>query len=225
MRLYNLFKKIGFSFCIFSVTFMHSGCTTVDPYTGQERLSKGSVGAGVGAIGGALAGQAIGRNTTATLIGAGLGAAIGEVTGSYMDNQDNELRAKLRGTGVQVIRDGGDIRLIMPGDITFENNSFDIRSRFYGTLDSVAIVLNKFSNTNVKVIGYASSTGNKMHNQELSEKRAHSVADYLVSRKVNSGRIMAVGYGARNPIADNATSSGQALNRRVEITIRHSGDY
>lgn len=200
-------------------TFVLSGCTTTNPYTGGTEVSKTAVGTGVGALGGALVGQLVGGSTEATLIGAGLGAAVGGVTGNYMDRQDSELRAQLRGTGVQVARVGRDIRLIMPGDITFENDRADIRPGFYRTLNSVAIVLNKYNKSTVKVAGYASSTGSAMHNQELSERRALAVSDYLIAQKVDPNRIMSIGYGARYPIASNATLEGQARNRRVEITI------
>ena len=218
MKVYNSFVKFVLV-CSFLGIFMVSGCTTVNPYTGQTEVSKIAVGTGIGAVGGALAGQLLGGSTESTLIGAGIGAAIGGVTGNYMDRQDSELRAQLQGTGVQVVRIGKDIRLIMPGDITFENDRSDIRSGFYNTLNSVAIVLNKFNKSTVKVAGYASSTGEAMHNQELSEQRARSVADYLIAQRVDANRLMSVGYGARFPVASNATRDGQARNRRVEITI------
>ena len=198
---------------------MLGGCTTFNPYTGEKEVSKTAIGTGVGAIGGALVGQLIGGDTASTLIGAGLGAAVGGVTGNYMDSQDAELRSRLRGSGVQVSRVGKDIRLIMPGDITFANDRADIKPNFYDTLNSVAIVLNKFNNSTVKVAGFASKIGPAMHNQKLSESRARAVADYLIAHQIDPNRVMAVGYGARYPIASNATKDGQAKNRRVEITI------
>lgn len=198
---------------------MLSGCTTFNPYTGEREISDTSIGAGAGAAGGALVGGLIGNNAEGALIGAGIGAVLGGVTGNYMDRQNDALRAELQGTGVQIARVGKDIRLIMPGDITFENDRSDIRANFYNTLNSVAIVLRKFDNSTIKVAGFASSTGNAMHNQELSESRARAVANYLVAQKIDPNRVMAVGYGARYPIASNATGAGQAKNRRVEITI------
>ena len=198
---------------------MLSGCTTLNPYTGEKEVSDTSIGTGAGAVGGALVGGLIGHNAEGALIGAGIGAVLGGVTGNYMDRQNDELRAQLQGTGVQVARVGKDIRLIMPGDITFENDRSDIRANFYNTLNSVAIVLKKFNNSTIKVAGFASSTGNAMHNQELSESRAQAVANYLIAQKIDPNRVMAVGYGARYPIANNATKEGQARNRRVEITI------
>jgi len=195
------------------------GCTTENPYTGEKEVSKTAMGTGIGAAGGALAGALIGGNTKGALIGAGIGALAGGITGHYMDKQADELRAQLEGTGVRIARSGDDIRLIMPGDITFENDRADIQSNFYNTLNSVAIVLNKFNKTTIKVAGYASSVGGAEHNQILSEQRAKSVANYLISQKIDPNRIMSVGYGARYPVASNATKEGQARNRRVEITI------
>jgi len=195
------------------------GCTTENPYTGEKEVSKTTIGTGIGAAGGALAGALIGGNTKGALIGAGLGAVAGGITGNYMDRQADELRAQLESTGVRVARNGDDIRLIMPGDITFDNDRAEIKGDFYNTLNSVAIVLNKFNHTTIKVAGYASSVGNAEHNQILSEQRAKSVANYLIGQKIDPNRIMAVGYGARYPVASNKTAEGQARNRRVEITI------
>jgi len=195
------------------------GCTTENPYTGEKEVSKTAIGTGVGAAGGAVVGALLG-NTKGALIGAGVGALAGGITGHYMDSQADELRTQLENTGVRIARSGDDIRLIMPGDITFDNDRAEIQSNFYPTLNSVAIVLNKFNHTTIKVAGYASSVGNAQHNQVLSEERAKSVANYLSSQKIDPNRIMAVGYGARYPIASNKTAEGQALNRRVEITIR-----
>lgn len=196
-----------------------SGCTTLNPYTGEKEISDTSIGTGVGAASGAIVGGLIGHNAESALIGAGIGAVLGGVTGNYMDRQNDELRAQLQGTGVQVARVGKDIRLIMPGDITFENDRSDIRANFYNTLNSVAIVLKKFNKSTIKVAGFASSTGGAMHNQELSESRAQAVANYLIAQKIDPNRVMAIGYGARYPVASNATQEGQARNRRVEITI------
>jgi len=200
-----------------------SGCTT-NPYTGEQQMSKTAIGGVLGAGTGALAGQLIGHSTGATLIGAGIGAAVGGIAGNIMDRQEKELREQLVGSGVQVSRVNGDIRLIMPGDITFENDRADIRTNFYNTLNSVAIVLNKFSNTTIKVAGYASKVGSAEHNQVLSEERAKAVEQYLIAQKVDPNRIMAVGYGARYPVASNKTLAGQARNRRVEITIHKLAD-
>ena len=219
MKLNRTLKICTMAFGIGTASML-SGCMTTNPYTGEREVSDTTMGAGIGAVGGALAGQLIGGNTAGTLIGAGIGAAVGGVTGNYMDHQADELRVQLQSTGVGVQRIGkNDIKLIMPGDITFENDRSDIKSNFYNTLNSVALVLKKYDNSTIRVAGYASKIGSAEHNQILSEQRAKSVADYLNSQGIDANRLMSVGYGARNPITSNATADGQARNRRVEITI------
>ncbi len=196
------------------------GCTAIDPYTGEQRISKTSVGVGGGALGGALIGGAIGHNATGALVGAGVGAVTGGVIGNIFDRQDAELRERLKNTNVQVQRlPNNDLRLIMSNDVTFENNRAEIRSECYDVLNSIVIVLKKYDRTAIQVAGYASNVGDAMYNQVLSEKRAKAVANFLKSAGISSRRITVVGYGARYPIASNSTSSGQAKNRRVEITI------
>lgn len=201
------------------IMFNLTGCMTTNPYTGDQQVSKGAIGTGVGAAGGALIGQLIGHNTTSTLIGAGVGAAAGGLVGVYMDRQASELRQQLQGTGVSVVRNGKDIQLIMPGDITFATNSADINSQFYSTLNSVAIVLKKYNKTSIEVAGYTDSTGTAQYNQQLSQRRAQSVANYLTSQGVAGNRFSTSGYGASNPVASNATAAGRAQNRRVTITL------
>ncbi|HVV68119.1 MAG TPA: OmpA family protein [Gammaproteobacteria bacterium] len=196
-----------------------SGCTT-NPYTGEQQASKTGMGAGIGAATGALAGQLIGRNTTSTLVGAGIGAVVGGVAGNIMDQQAAELRRQLEGTGVRVVKNGNQIQLVMPSDITFAVNSADIKPQFYSVLNSVSLVLKKYTQTSVQVAGYTDSTGSASHNQQLSQNRAQSVASYLISQGVAAGRFNAVGYGQNNPVASNDTASGRAQNRRVEITLR-----
>lgn len=205
--------------CLMAImVLMLTGCTT-DPYTGAPTASNTAVGAGIGAAGGALIGAIAGKGTGA-LIGAGVGAAVGGVAGNMMDRQAAALRDQLRSTGVQVAQGpNGDIHLIMPGDITFATNSADIRANFFSTLNSVAIVLRKYNQTIIQVDGHTDNTGKPMYNQELSERRADSVARYLTSQGINPNRFSIRGFGDRRPIAPNDTSFGRSQNRRVEITI------
>jgi len=197
---------------------MLSACTT-NPYTGEEEASKTAKGAGIGAIGGAVVGSIAGGSRRSVLLGMGLGALTGAGVGLYMDREEDRLREQLRGTGVSVSRDGDNIILNMPGNITFATNSSDISADFYPVLDSVALVVNEFDKTYVDITGYTDSTGPDDLNQRLSEARARSVAQYLESRKVLPQRIVTRGMGPQNPIASNDTPEGRALNRRVEITL------
>lgn len=195
-----------------------SGCVIVDPHTGEQRVAKSSIGVGIGAASGAFIGSAIGRSNGA-LIGAGIGALAGGAIGNDMDRQEAMLRRHLAHSGVRVVRVGNDIRLIMPSDITFANDSAQISPQFFRTLNSVASVMRDFRNTTIKVAGYTSSTGSDMHNQVLSEERANEVADYLINQGINPNRVTPVGFGKRYAIASNTTPEGQAQNRRVEVTL------
>ena len=193
-------------------------CTT-NPYTGERQISKGAMMGVIGAGGGALAGQLIGGNTKSTLIGAGIGAALGGGYGLYRDNQEKQLRIALQGTGVQIVRDGENTKLVMPSNITFDSNRYEVKSSFYSVLNSVSIVLKKFDKTRITVGGHTDSTGNADFNQTLSQRRAESVASYLTSQGVALSRITSYGYGATRPLDSNSTTLGKENNRRVEITL------
>lgn len=200
-----------------------SGCTTTDPYTGEQKMSNTAggalIGAGLGAATGLLVGGSAAGRRDAALVGAGIGALGGGLIGNYMDSQESELRAQLQGTGVSVTRVGDRIVLNMPSNVTFATDQDQVMPSFYPTLDSVAIVLRKFNKTLIDVDGHTDSTGSAGYNQGLSERRAVSVANYLGGRGVDQRRMSAVGYGPDRPVASNASESGRAQNRRVEISI------
>lgn len=197
-----------------------AGCTTVNPYTGESQTAKSVWGTAIGAATGAATGALVSNNRGAgALVGGLAGAAVGGGVGYYMDTQEAELRAELASTGVSVIRDGDNIRLVMPGNITFRTDSADINAGFYATLNSVAKVLNKYDNSTVMVLGYTDNTGSAEYNQTLSVKRANAVAAYLQGQGVKSSRFEIMGMGPSNPIASNTTADGRQQNRRVEIKI------
>jgi outer membrane protein OmpA-like peptidoglycan-associated protein len=195
------------------------GACTTNPYTGEEQASKTAMGAGIGAAAGGLIGAATGGSRSAILLGVGIGALAGGSVGYYMDRQEAKLRAQLQSTGVSVTRNGDNIVLNMPGNITFATNSSNISANFYPVLDSVALVINEFEKTYIDIYGFTDSTGSEPYNQTLSEARASSVARYLESQKVVSQRIVTRGMGESQPIATNDTPEGRALNRRVEIVL------
>lgn len=215
-----MYKKVAL--VALAATYL-TACTTTDPYTGEQKVSNTAGGAAIGAGVGAVAGLLIGNNPVqrrnAALIGAGIGALAGGAVGNYMDTQESELRAQLEGTGVSVTRMGDRIILNMPSNVTFATDRDQVIPPFYPTLDSVALVLRKFDKTLIDVDGHTDSVGNAGYNQDLSERRANSVANYLASRGVDPRRMSAVGYGLERPIASNASEIGRAQNRRVEIAI------
>lgn len=191
-----------------------TGCTAA-PFS-VNNTTKGTAG---GAAAGAALGQLIGKDTKGTLIGTGIGALLGMGWGAYRDHQEQELRERLRNTEVKVRREGENINLCLPGGVTFKTNSADISSAFYRPLNSIAQVLNEYQESKIVVSGYTDNTGSAEYNMNLSQRRANSVRDYLLSQGVQATRILAYGHGENNPRATNSTSEGRAENRRVEIQI------
>jgi outer membrane protein OmpA-like peptidoglycan-associated protein len=200
-----------------------TGCETLDPYTGESETSKATKGALIGAAAGIVVGLASGDDAVdrrqRALIGAGVGALAGGAVGHYMDRQEAELRAELEGTGVSVTRSGDHITLNMPGNITFATDSSDLNSGFFEVLGSVTKVLREFDQTVVEVAGHTDSTGSDAYNQQLSERRAQTVTDYFTSRKLSAQRFITIGLGESMPVADNGSTEGRQMNRRVEITM------
>jgi outer membrane protein OmpA-like peptidoglycan-associated protein len=203
--------------------FVAACTTTKDPFTGEERTSKtgkgAMVGAGIGAVAGIISGDDARERRKRALIGAGVGAIAGGATGAYMDKQEAELRKQMESTGVSVSRDGDNIILNMPGNITFASSSSDLNSEFFQVLDSVVQVLNKYEKTLIEIAGHTDSSGAEDMNQRLSEQRANAVASYLKSHKILPDRVAAFGLGENHPVADNGTPAGRAQNRRVELTL------
>jgi outer membrane protein OmpA-like peptidoglycan-associated protein len=200
-----------------------ASCYTYDPYSNDKKVSKTTTGAGIGAAVGAVAGILTGSDSRdrrkRALIGAGVGALAGGAVGNYMDRQEAKLRQQLQGTGVSVTRNGDNITLNMPGNVTFKSDSSDLRPEFFEVLNSVSLVLKEFDKTLLEVAGHTDNTGAAAYNQTLSEKRASTVAQYLTGKGVRNDRIITVGAGETHPIATNDTPEGRQSNRRVELNL------
>lgn len=202
-----------------ALVFMSTGCAT-DPYTGEQKISKTAIGGLLGAAGGAAVGAAVSKDKRkGALIGAGVGGLSGAGVGYYMDRQEEKLRQRLQGTGVSVTRQGDNLILNMPGNITFATNSADINAGFYDVLNSVVLVLKEFDKTLIDVYGHTDSVGSDAYNQTLSERRAGSVGQYLLSQGVDGRRVYTQGFGKTRPIASNDTEAGRQQNRRVELQL------
>ncbi|WP_262691703.1 OmpA family protein [Kordiimonas aestuarii] len=200
--------------------FIVQACTT-DPYTGEKKVSNTAIGAAIGAAAGAVGGVIVGGSNKrkAALIGAGIGTLVGGGVGFYMDQQEKKLREQLQGTGVQVVRDGDNIILNMPGNITFDTDSTTVKPDFMEVLHSVSLVLDEYEKTYVDVMGHTDSTGSDSYNMQLSQGRAQAVASVLTQKGVEPVRLVVRGYGEQYPIASNDTATGRAQNRRVEIAL------
>lgn len=212
-----------FPAALIGVLVLCSGCTTINPYTKEEQTSKAAKGAMIGAAAGAIAGllssDSSRKRKERALKLAGIGAITGVSVGYYMDVQEAKLRQELENTGVSVTRDGDNIILNMPGNITFNVNKTDLKPGVVEVLGSVSQVLQEYQSTMIEVAGHTDSDGSQSYNQLLSQQRAQSVTNQLVKAGVKPVRIATVGFGEGSPIASNSTSAGKAQNRRVELTL------
>jgi outer membrane protein OmpA-like peptidoglycan-associated protein len=212
-------QVIGF----LAVAIAATACTTTNPYTGEEQAARATRNAWIVAAAGAAAGLMTGDSSMErkkrALVGAGVGALAGAGVGAYMDRQEARLRAELERTGVSVTRNGDNITLNMPGNITFATNSADLNAGFYDVLNSVSLVLDEFDQTVIEVAGHTDNTGTNEYNQQLSQRRASSVAAYLRTRHILAERMIEIGMGEERPIADNTSDGGRQANRRVELTL------
>ena len=206
-----------------STAVLLAGCASQNPYDNQPPSSnKTATYGGLGALAGAAAGALISHDDRGkgALIGAAIGGASGAGYGYYADKQEAELRQSMQGTGVEVQRQGDQIKLIMPGNITFATDSSEIVSNFYAPLNNLASSFKQFNQNSIEIVGFTDSTGSRQHNMDLSQRRAQSVATYLTAQGVDGTRLSTRGAGPDQPIASNATADGRAQNRRVEVNLR-----
>ncbi|PSW11668.1 glycine zipper 2TM domain-containing protein [Photobacterium sanctipauli] len=205
-----------------AVAVVATGCSTTNPYTGEEQTAKATSGALIGAVTGAAIGVASSSKSDrgkGALIGAASGAALGGGIGYYMDVQEAELRKQLQSTGISVTRDGDNIVLNMPNEITFGVDQTDLSTRAKKALYNVAIVAKEYDKTMLNVYGFTDSTGSESYNLRLSQVRASEVTNQLVRDGVAGNRIITKGMGEAHPIASNSSEQGRAENRRVEIVL------
>lgn len=201
-----------------------SSCAT---YTGQtsapddpNRTRNGAlIGAAIGAAAGLLSGSDATERRQRAMVGAGVGGLAGGAIGVYQDRQEAELRRQMQGTGVEVVRQGDNITLNMPGNVTFGFDQSNVQPQFAPVLDNVAGTLQQYNQTVIEVAGHTDNVGSDAYNQQLSQRRADAVAAYLGSRGIARDRMITVGAGKTRPIASNDSDAGRAANRRVEITL------
>ena len=205
-----------------AAALLMAGCVT-DPNTGERKISTTGALAGVGgALAGYLLGDLVGGKSDRTekILGAGIGAIAGASIGTYMDNQQKELEQKTAGTGIEVDRDGDQLILNMPGDVTFDTSRWDIKPEFQTTLNQVAQTLANYPSTYIDVYGHTDSRGDAAMNMTLSQNRANSVMNYLSGRGVSAARMATTGFGeSRLKCTPETNAADYQCNRRVEIRI------
>lgn len=183
--------------------------------------SKKAKGAVIGGAGGAVAGGVIGRAAGNTILGAIIGAAVGgaagAIIGSYMDKQAAEMQRDLEGAEIQRI--GEAIKITFDSGILFDFDKSDLRPVSETNLAKLAVILNKYPDTNILIEGHTDDTGSDAYNMTLSKERSQSVASYLAAHEVLSARFSITGYGEAQPIVTNDTPEGRQKNRRVDIAV------
>jgi outer membrane protein OmpA-like peptidoglycan-associated protein len=193
-----------------------TGTSTTTRTTKRDKTAKGAaIGAAAGAAIGVLRGE---READEILAHTAAGAAIGAGVGAYMDAQEEKF-GHIPGTTVERVSD--DVLLIhFDSDVLFPIDSARLAPDARGSLDEMARVLNEYPKSAVVVQGYTDATGTEEHNQDLSERRAQAVKNYLVLRGVDEERMTALGFGESSPIASNSSESGRQRNRRVDILVK-----
>jgi len=213
-----------------------SGCAQ----TGINKTAGGGLtGAAIGSGVGAIIGSATGRAGVGTAIGAGVGGLVGVLVGSRMDASDKadaQRDARLNQTDADIAANqklldelrakGADASLTERGvsihlpDVLFGFNRAELTHDAKYNVRDIANILSKdATGRQILVEGHTDSVGSHEYNQELSSRRADSVAKELINDGTEHRLISSRGFGKSNPVASNDTESGRARNRRVEIVV------
>lgn len=114
----------------------------------------------------------------------------------------------------KIAEEGTSVRL---NNIFFDVDKASLRPESEAELDRFAGLLVRFPNEVIEISGHTDSTASATYNQNLSQRRAQSVVDYLITRGIPAKNLVAKGYGEEKPVADNGLEEGRSLNRRVEF--------
>ncbi len=199
-------------------TLLLGACATDDPN------QRAKTGAAIGAITGAVLGHQV-HDKRGRYIGAIAGAAAGAGIGNYMDKQQQEMERQLaeeqRNHEIELERVREDtLKLNLNSEVSFSFNSDQLNSAFNSSLSKVSDVISQYDQTSVQIIGHTDDRGSESYNQDLSERRALSVANYFSQNGVAPQRISTEGQGEQSPRGDNSTELGRQSNRRVEIFLK-----
>ena len=207
---------------LLSLSMGSFGCGVLSEMSNTEK------GAAGGAAGGAVVGGVIGKTQGSTakgaIIGAVIGGTAGAIIGNEMDKQAEEIEENVEGAEVERVAEG--IQVTFDNALLFAFDSANLQPTARRNLNNLADNLNKYEGKrSLLIVGHTDATGPTDYNQELSEHRAESAADYLIQQGVPASYITTVGKGELEPVSTNSSDYGRQQNRRVEIAITASEDY
>jgi outer membrane protein OmpA-like peptidoglycan-associated protein len=208
----NDMRKITAVILLISLSFALYGCSS------WSRSQKGAAaGAAAGGAIGAAIGNQHGNTALGAIIGAAIGGAAGAYIGNYMDKQAEEIERDIEGAKVERVAEG--IKITFDSGIMFDFDKSVLQPEAQENLTKLAVILNKYEDTNILIEGHTDATGTEEYNQQLSMRRAESVTAWLAKEDVSDVRFTIMGYGEAQPIGDNSTDEGRRQNRRVEVAI------
>lgn len=182
------------------------------------KTQKGAaIGTATGAVAGTIVGKAAGNTALGAIVGAALGGTAGVLIGKKMDKQAKEIQQQVPNAKVQ--RSGEGIIVTFNSNVLFGFDKSDLTPSAKSTILDLNKILVNYPDENVLVIGNTDNVGSVSYNQALSERRASSVANYLISLGVSPGRITTKGMGESDPVVPNDTEAHRAQNRRVEFVL------
>lgn len=218
----NISTRVNRTAACLGVVALMAGCASINEgMSGMNTGGRTAVGAGAGAAVGAGLGALIGDSSKAALIGAGIGAVAGGIAGyNWQGVKQDVQQSGASSLGIDVIEmPDGTLKVNIPSNVSFDTGKYALKPALLPVLDSVARALVQHPELRAKAIGYTDSTGPASVNQTLSVNRAQAVTNYLGSKGVPGGNLSIEGRGPANPVADNSTPEGRAMNRRVELFL------
>ncbi|QKX06771.1 OmpA family protein [Aquimarina sp. TRL1] len=197
--------------------------SSCDAIKNANNTQKGAViGTTTGAVLGGIIGNNVGSKKNSALgaiIGGVVGGVAGGVIGKQMDKQAERIESEIPGAEVTRVGEGIDVVFDETSGVYFDTNKHNINAKSKETLNKLIGIFKEYPDTNIVVEGHTDSSGNDAYNMTLSEKRAKSVTNYLISQGLSAGRFTTYWHGETQPKYDNATAEGRAKNRRVELGI------
>lgn len=203
---------------ILALSLLISGCSE------WSKTAKGGViGGGAGAAAGAVIGKTLGNTAAGAIAGAAVGGTVGAIIGRQMDKKAAKLEERLEGAQIQRVEEG--IAVSFDTGLLYDFDSAELRAEAKENLRQLAEIMGEDDNTELLIVGHTDSVGEERYNQNLSERRADSAADYIISQGIGAVRVDTEGRGESEPIGDNDTEAGRQENRRVEVAIYASDKY